>query len=256
MAEVKITELTAFTDPVATDLFVAVDASITKKITFKSIEDTISGNYDIGGIQTRTGELLAATGVLALATGSLDVKTQILETATGTLSSYTGTSNFSTGVPDLQYSFLHTGSMSPNNDAGNLTLLPPNSATYAAGNTGAYSTWQYLGQRFVQDFQGAAVPFKKIQFLRAAMHFDTIASDSDFSWSGLLIGNSKNGEITGCKFTDGSSVSRNQVFLATGTTAHNTWGTGQHFSLATYSAANPHEVETGNVTCFFKIIEF
>lgn len=255
MAEVKITELTAFTDPVATDLFVAVDASITKKITFKSIEDTISGNYDIGGIQTRTGELLAATGVLSLATGSLDVKTQLLETATGALSSYTGTSNFSTGVPDLQYSFLHTGSMSPNNNTG-LLLLPPNSATYGATNTGAYSTWQYLGEKFERDFQGAAVPFKKIQFLRAAMHFDTFYDDSDFSWSGLLLGNNKFSVVTGCKFTDNSSASRNQVFLATGTTAHNTWEIGQYFALGTYSAENPYEVETGNVTCFFKIIEF
>ena len=86
MEEVSISELSAFTVPARADLFVAVDGAITKKITYGSIVDTVSGDLDIISITGITGELGTATGLLSTATGVIDAKTVINETNINILS--------------------------------------------------------------------------------------------------------------------------------------------------------------------------
>lgn len=83
MEEVQISELTEFTSLQRTDLFVAVDNTVTKKIQYGNIVDQLSGDLSIDDITGYTGLVQFATGELGVATGAFEVATGILSSATG-----------------------------------------------------------------------------------------------------------------------------------------------------------------------------
>ena len=192
MAEVKITELTEFTNPASDDLFVAVDGSVTKKITYGNIESHISGAFDINGIQEKTGKLIQATGELAVATGSLDIARQLLTVATGELSDATGRANSLERLeytPTHHYVFTHTGSLRVHG----LDYLH-DGGYFFAGSGDHYHTWHYEGQamsRFTNaeaNYQIGPKTNYKMQILSASVSVITPMFDRDvgLTWTGVI----------------------------------------------------------------------
>lgn len=192
MAEVKITELTEFTNPASDDLFVAVDGSVTKKITYGNIESQISGAFDINGIQEKTGKLIEATGELAVATGSLDIGRQLLTVATGELSDFTGRANSLERLqyrPTHHYVFTHTGALRVHGK----DFLHDGGYFFAASGD-HYHTWHYEGQamsRFTSHEANNVIGPKTnyaMQIMSASVSVVTNYSDRDIglTWTGQI----------------------------------------------------------------------
>jgi len=117
MEEVQISELTEFASLQRTDLFVAVDSTVTKKIQYGSILNQLSGDLFLDDI---TGY----TGLVGRSTGELKTQQDALTTATGVLSAATGEiqndldifTEYDTGTANFCIVGEHTGAMTSNSD--------------------------------------------------------------------------------------------------------------------------------------------
>ena len=83
MEEVQISELNEFTSLQGTDLFVAVDNTVTKKIQYSSITGQLFTDLTVNDITGYTGLVQFATGELGAARGAFNIATGVLSDATG-----------------------------------------------------------------------------------------------------------------------------------------------------------------------------
>jgi len=120
MEEVQISELNEFTSLQGTDLFVAVDNTVTKKIQYSSITGQLFTDLTIDNITGYTGLVQFATGELGAATGVLNIATGVLSAATGSMrTEYTSDINLLSGAATGRADFVIYGERNgtlPNND--------------------------------------------------------------------------------------------------------------------------------------------
>ena len=167
MEEVSISELTEFTTLQGSDLFVAVDNTVTKKITYSSMTGSFFTDLGMDAITGYTGLNAFATGQLVAATGAFEVATGLLSTATGSVDSdinkisgslvrqSVGTALFHnpfTGTPNFCITLASTGNV------GN------NAYTFNLGNEGA-----------IPSAQGVVLPFD-CRLVAVSMNVDCTAT--------------------------------------------------------------------------------
>ena len=110
MEEVQISELNEFTSLQGTDLFVAVDNTVTKKIQYSSITGQLFTDLTINDITGFTGLVEFATGELGDATGAFNIATGVLSSATGEMKTeYRGDINLLSGAATGRADFVIYG---------------------------------------------------------------------------------------------------------------------------------------------------
>lgn len=123
MEEVQISELNEFTSLQGTDLFVAVDNTVTKKIQYSSITGQLFTDLTIDNITGHTGLVQFATGELGAATGAFNIATGVLSSATGEIG---GDINLLSGAATGRADFVIYGERDGN--------LPNNAYPFHFGN--------------------------------------------------------------------------------------------------------------------------
>ena len=203
MEEVQISELNEFTSLQGTDLFVAVDNTVTKKIQYSSITGQLFTDLTIDNITGFTGLVEFATGELGAASGQFDTATGVLSSATGTISNEI----------DL-VSGAHTGRANFAIYGEKNGTITSNSYPFSFGNGNGGG-----------QFHGIVVPYKAEII---ALSFDAdVTSDVNFNIQAVINGS----PASSSNLTGGISTSSRKIFRKAG-------GQGEGGTEA--DSVNPH----------------